>query len=79
MIELSPLLRVLLGILHKGSWAAGALLLLFAGMLLAQRWTPGGFAFQKGDIGFLAVLAVLFALAIYLVRGIAKEMDKPGG
>lgn len=77
MSELSPLMRVLLGILQKGSWASGVLLLLFAGVLLYQRMTPeGGIAWQQGDIGFLGVLAVLFALAVYLVRSIGKEFDR---
>jgi hypothetical protein len=79
MSEMSPLARILMGILHKGSWAAGALLLAFAAILLWQRWTPAGFSFQKGDFAFLGVLAFLFLLATYLVRGIRRELDYPGG
>ncbi len=79
MSEMSPLARILMGILHKGSWAAGALLLAFAAILLWQRWTPAGFSFQKGDFAFLGVLAFLFLLAAYLVRGIRRELDDPGG
>ncbi len=79
MAEMSPLARFLMSILHKGSWAAGALLFVFAAILLWQRWTPEGLALQKGDLGFLGILAVLFLLAFYLVRGIKKEMQKPGG
>jgi hypothetical protein len=78
MSEMSPLARVLLDILHKGTWFAGGLLLLFAGILLGQRWTSTGFAFEPGDIGFLITLVVLFALAVYIARGIRKEMDTPG-
>jgi hypothetical protein len=79
MAEMSPLARVLMGILEKGSWVAGGLLALFAGILLWQRYTPEGFVWQQGDKGFLGLLAVLFALAVYLVRSFKKEMDKPGG
>jgi hypothetical protein len=79
MSEMSPLARILMGILHKGSWAAGTLLTVFAAILLWQRWTPAGFSFQKGDFAFLGVLAFLLFLAIYLVRGIRKELDDPGG
>lgn len=79
MSEMSPLARILMGILHKGSWVAGALLLAFAAILLWQRWTPAGFSFQKGDFAFLGVLAFLFLLAAYLVRGIRRELDDPGG
>jgi hypothetical protein len=79
MSVMSPLARILLGILHKGTWAAGALLILFAGIFLAQRWSAGGFVFKTGDVGFLGILTVLLALAIYLVRGIKRELDKPGG
>jgi uncharacterized sodium:solute symporter family permease YidK len=77
--KMSPLARILVGILHKGSWAAAALIICFAGILLYQRWTPDGFVFQKGDFGFLGVLAALLILAVYLVRGMRKEMDNPGG
>jgi hypothetical protein len=79
MSEMSPLARVLMGILQKGSWFAGGLLLLFAGILLWQRYTPEGFAWQQGDKGFLGLLVVLFLLAIYLVRSFKRELDKPGG
>lgn len=74
MAEMSPLLRVLMGVLHKGSWAAGVLLVIFAGILLWQRHTPEGFVFRQGDFGFLGVLAGLFLLAAYLVRSIGREM-----
>ena len=80
MSEMSPLARILMRVLHWGSWGSGVLLVLFAGILLYQRWTPeGSLAFQKGDFAFLTVLAVLFLLAVYLVRGIRKELDGPGG
>jgi hypothetical protein len=79
MAEMSPLARVLMGILQKGTWVAGGLLALFAGILLWQRYTPSGFVWQEGDKGFLGLLAALFALAVYLVRSFKKEMDKPGG
>jgi hypothetical protein len=39
MAEMSPLARVLMMILQKGSWAAAGLLALFAGILLWQRHT----------------------------------------
>jgi hypothetical protein len=74
MAEMSPLARVLMGILEKGSWVAGGLLALFAGILLWQRYTPDGFVWQQGDKGFLGLLGVLFLMAIYLVRSIAKEI-----
>jgi hypothetical protein len=74
MAEMSPLARILMLILHRGSWGAAALIVAFAGILLYQRHTPEGFKFQQGDVAFFAVLGVLLALAIYLVRGIKKEM-----
>jgi hypothetical protein len=77
---MSPLAALLMTILQKGSWAAGGLSLLFAGILLSQRWQPeGGFAFQKGDVGFLILLGLLFVFAVYLVRSIGKELGKPRG
>lgn len=78
MAEMSPLAKVLMSILQKGSWAAGAMIVLFGGILLYQRYTPEGFVFQKGDFGFLGVLAVMLLLALYLVRGIKKEIEGSG-
>jgi hypothetical protein len=74
MSEMSPLARVLMMVLQKGAWVAAVLLLSFAGILLYQRWTPTGLVLQTGDIGFLGILGLLFLLAVYLVRGIAKEV-----
>lgn len=79
MAEMSPLARILMSILQKGSWVAGGLVALFAGILLWQRYTPEGFAWQAGDKGFLGLLVVLFLLAIYLVRSIAKEVRNNSG
>jgi hypothetical protein len=79
MAEMSPLARILMLILQRGSWVAALLIVSFAGILLYQRYTPEGFKFQQGDAAFFIVLGVLLALAVYLVRGIKKEMDEPGG
>jgi hypothetical protein len=77
---MSPMARILMAVLHKGSWGASILLALFAGILLYQRWVPGsGFAFQAGDKGFLGVLAGLLLLAIYLVRAIGRELKNSRG
>ncbi len=40
MVEMSPLARIFLSILHKGSWASAVLLAVFAGILIWQRWAP---------------------------------------
>jgi hypothetical protein len=75
MAEMSPLARILMSVLRKGTWVAGAFVLLFAGLLCYQRYVPDvGFVFKDGDFRFLGVLAVLLGLAVYLVRGIAKEI-----
>jgi hypothetical protein len=78
MAEMSPLARVVMGLLQKGSWVAAVLIALFAGILLWQRHTPNGFAWQTGDKGFLVLLALLFALAVYLIRSIGKEIGGSG-
>jgi hypothetical protein len=78
--QMSPLSRVLIGILGKATWGALALLLLFAGILLFQRLTPDGkLVLEQGDLGFLGVLVALFFLAIYIIRSIKKEVERPGG
>jgi cytochrome b561 len=75
MAEMSPLARLLLVILHKGAWGAAAAVLAVACLVVWQRWTPAGPALQQGDPVFLAVLVGLFLLAVYLVRGIRRELD----
>jgi hypothetical protein len=79
MAEMSPLARILMLVLQRGSWAAGALIVAFAGILLYQRYTPEGFVFKQGDVAFFTVLGVLLLLAVYLVRGIAKEIRENSG
>ncbi len=79
MAEMSPLARILMTILQKGAWVACGLSALFACILLWQRYTPEGFAWQQGDKGFLGLLVVLCLLAIYLVRSFQKELENPGG
>lgn len=77
---MSPLATVLMRILRSGSYASAVLLVLFGGIYLWQRRTPdGGFVLTHQDFGFLTILALLAALAIYLVRAIAREMNNPGG
>jgi hypothetical protein len=78
MTEMSPLSSILMRLLRAGIWGTMAFLLFFAGLLLFQRWTPEGLVLQRTDYGFLTVLGALFLLAIYLVRGIRKELDRPG-
>jgi hypothetical protein len=74
-----PLGAMLMTILKYGVWIAGALLLLFGGISVWQTRQPdGSFLMTQQDWTFLGVLAVLFALAVYLVRSISKEIETPG-
>jgi hypothetical protein len=74
---MSPLAKFLMSILRHGSIGAGALLVLFAGILIYQKITPDGhLAMTKQDWSFLGVLVALFLLAMYLVQAIAKEIGK---
>ncbi len=78
--KMSPLAQILVTVLGKATWGAAALLILFGGILLYQRITPeGNLALQEGDLGFLGVLVGLLLLAVYIVRGIKREIEKPGG
>ncbi len=75
MSEMSPLAKFLLHILRNGSIGSAALLVLFAGISIYQKITPGGhLAMTRQDWSFLAVLGTLLFLALYLVRAIAKEI-----
>lgn len=77
MSEMSPLLRLLVGVLNKGAWGSAVLLALFIGLLAWQRYTPQGLALRPGDAGFFIVLGVMLALAIYLVIATRRELARP--
>jgi hypothetical protein len=76
MPEMSPLAGVLMIVLQRCTWVAAALVALFAGILVWQRYTPAGFVWQQGDKGFLIMLGVLLVFAVYLIRSIGKEVGK---
>jgi membrane protein DedA with SNARE-associated domain len=79
MSQMSPLAKFLMLILRNGSIGAVVLLVLFAGILFYQKITPDGhLAMTRQDWSFLGVLVALFLLAVYLVKAIAKEINKPG-
>jgi hypothetical protein len=79
MSEMSPLAKFLMHILRNGSIGAAALLILFAGISIYQKISPDGqLLMTRQDWSFLGVLAAMLALALYLVRAIAKEMNTPG-
>jgi hypothetical protein len=78
MPEMSPLAGVLMIILQRCTWVAAALVALFAGILVWQRYTPAGFVWQPGDKGFLVLMGLLFLLAVYLIRSIGKEVGRSG-
>ena len=82
MAEMSPSSRVLMGVLRKGSWAAAALLMLFLPVFCCgNAMTPdGGLSLHPAAItGSIGAVVALFALAVYLVRAIGREMDTSGG
>jgi hypothetical protein len=77
MSEMSPLAKVLMMILRKGSIVAAALIILFGGISVYQKITPDGhLAMARQDWTFLAVLAAMLLLAIYLIRAIASEINR---
>lgn len=77
MSEMSPLAKVLMLVLRGGSIASVALLVLFAGILVYQRITPEGhLVMSRQDLSVLGLLAVLLALASYLIRSISNEINR---
>lgn len=79
MSEMAPLAKLLMLILRNGSIGAAALLFLFAGISIYQNITPDGqLVMTREDWSFLGVLAALLLLALYLVRAIRKEIERPG-
>jgi hypothetical protein len=79
MSQMSPLARLLVTILRWGSMGSAGLLALFASVFIWQKWTPAGPVLTRQDWGFLGVLAALLLLALYLVRGIKKEIERNSG
>ena len=76
---MSPLAKFLMRILQQGSWAALAFLLLVVAIVVWQGVTPEGtIALKAQDYKFLAFIFCMAALAIYLVRAIGKEINRPG-
>jgi hypothetical protein len=75
---MSPLSRFLMQALRYACWASAGVIVLFAGIFLYQRWGGRGIRFYSGDLSLLVVLAVLFLLAIYLVRALSSELNRPG-
>jgi peptidoglycan/LPS O-acetylase OafA/YrhL len=76
---MSPLAKYLMSLLRNGSIVAAALLILFAGISIWQKITPDGhLAMTQQDWSFLAVLVALILFAFYLVRAIAKEINRSG-
>jgi hypothetical protein len=79
-IAMSPLAGLLMRILRSGSYASAALLAMFAGIFLWQKWSPDtGLVLSRQDYSFLIIITILVAVAVYLVRAIAREMNNPGG
>lgn len=77
--KMSPLLTSLLMILHRGSIGAAALLVLFIGIFIWQHVTADHQLILAGsDRGFLGLMIVLLAFALYLVWSIGKELKKSG-
>ena len=78
MSENSPVGRLILVILHRGSIGAAALMVLFIGINLWQHITPKKqLVIEGNDRGFLGVMIVLLVFSLYLVWSIGKELKKP--
>lgn len=74
--SMSPLAVILMRVLRAGAWGAACLVAVFAAILLWQRWSAEGtLVLSRQDYGLLCVLALLFGMALYLVRGIKRELD----
>jgi hypothetical protein len=78
MSENSPVGRLILVILHRGSIGAAALMGLFIAINLWQHITPDKqLVIDGNDRGFLGVMFVLLFFSLYLVWSIGKELKKP--
>ena len=77
MSDNSPVGKLILLVLHKGSIGAAALMLLFIGINLWQHITPDHqLVIEGNDRSFLGVMVVLLLFALYLVWSIGKELKK---
>jgi hypothetical protein len=78
MSDNSPVGKLILIILHRGSVGAAALMALFIGINIWQHITPDKRVVIEGnDRGFLGVMVVLLVFSLYLVWSIGEELKKP--
>ncbi|MDE2446428.1 MAG: hypothetical protein KGO94_09630 [Alphaproteobacteria bacterium] len=76
--EMSPLLTALMMVLHRGAIGAAALMALFIGIEIYKHITPDHqLVIEGNDRGFLGVLVVILAFALYLVWSIGRQLKKP--
>jgi hypothetical protein len=75
MNEMSPLGKTLLNVLRIACFAAAALLLLFLGI---ELWQKVGSGFERQDVVFMIILAVMAAGALWMARAMGREMNHPG-
>jgi hypothetical protein len=79
MTEMSPVSGIIMRVLKYGVWVAGGLLLLFGSISVWQtRQADGSFLMTAQEWKFLGLLAILFLIAVYLLRSIGKEIEDPG-
>lgn len=75
MVRMTPLGTFVLRAMRGGAIASAGFILLVIGIELWKLWRFEG---SVGNYGFLAVLGIMFAGALWLARSIAKEIAKHG-
>lgn len=79
MSEMSPLGSLLMRILRNLAIGAAALLVLFITIAVYQALGPNWDVDSlRKEAGFIGVLVAMLMLAVYLVRSIGKEIERPG-
>ena len=73
MSEMSPLLRIIVGLTRLTIMVIATLLVLVAGLLIGFHCD----GFSTADWTVLIILLVLAALAMLLARGLGRELKAP--
>lgn len=76
MSEMSPIIRVVFAIVQATLRFLAGLLALIAGVIMWHKHGADGFVFEPGDLATLVLIAALLVFALWLARGMGRELSR---